>query len=277
MVRLAGLAVAWCLCAVIVPTTSVSARSIGVQPLLVEVTPGQNAAIRVRNSGEESTTVDVVVAERIIDGNGVQQRVPADDRFVIFPPQSTIAGDATQVFRIQPIEAGLTASKSYFITVQQVPVAYIPRPGSDGGAQIQVLFAFDVAVHVVPRGAKPVMEFISATPAQTTITLPNPEANIADASEPVQPPIRKTVPGVAISLRNTGNKFLYLQDYEFLISGTDAAGAKIELPAPGVKDVIDAAGVTLVPPAASREFTLPLAEASTLRDIAVRVRPRARG
>jgi fimbrial chaperone protein len=276
MLRLKGIAAAVCLAVLMAPVSMAHARSIGVQPLLVDVAPGQNAAIRVRNSSDQPTTVDVAVGERIIDAMGVQTRTEADDRFIVFPPQATIAPNGSQVFRVQPIENNLKQSKSYFLTIQQVPVAFKPTGRPEGGAQLQVLFAFDVAVHVVPRGTKPQLEFVSATPAETVITQPNPQVNLADSNAPLPPPIVKKVPGVAITVKNLGSRYFYLQDYEFLISGTNAAGVKVDVPAPGIREVIEAAGVTLVPAGATREFKLPLPEGSALKDVSVRVRPRPR-
>ena len=47
-----------------------SAASIGVQPLVVEVEPGRSTSIRVRNVSDESTSIETVVAERLIDADG---------------------------------------------------------------------------------------------------------------------------------------------------------------------------------------------------------------
>jgi fimbrial chaperone protein len=277
MSRIKGLAAVIWLLAMPLTVTQASARSIGVQPLLVDVAPGQNAAIRVRNSADVPTTVDVTVEERSIDAAGVQGRKAADDAFVVFPPQATIAPNGSQVFRVQAIDATATTSKSYFLTVQQVPVEFKPTNRPEGGAQLQVLFAFDVAVHVVPRGAKAELAFVSARSAQSELVLANPATNLANTEAPLPPPIRKTVPAVSITIRNDGNKYLYLQDYEYLVSGDDASGSRVERPAPTVREIIDAAGVTLVLPGATREFKLPLPEGSALRNVAVRVRERPRG
>lgn len=266
-------AAAFALAAPVLAAAPAHANSIGVQPLIVIVNPGQSAAVSVRNSADTSSTVETRVSERVIDATGVQVRKPADDDFIVFPPQATIKAQGTQVFRIQPLQSDLTASKSYFLTVQQVPVAFKPTERAEGGAQIQVLFAFDVAVHVVPRGAKPNMELVSIAPGETTVTTPpSPEA-LADLSKPPAPTVT-TVPGAVIEIHNSGNRYLYLQDYDYAISAVLEDGSTTEFPRLTEREVINAAGVTLVLPGASRTFRLPLPEGVKVRSLSVKVSER---
>ena len=252
----------------------IHAASIGVQPLMVEVEPGQSTAIRVRNSSDESTSIEAVVAERKIDENGVQSQVPDDDAFILLPPQATIAPQGLQVIRIQPLgAAGLQESKSYFISVQQVPVALKPAERTGAGARMLVRFAFDVAVHVVPRGAKPKMELVSAATGSMAITIPPRVEEVIRPEGPPKPVI-KTVPAAVISIRNDGNRYLYLQNYEYTITGVLDDGSRKEFPKLTEREIVDAAGVTLVPPRSARKFSLPLPEGNRVRSLSVQVRER---
>src|SRR5690606_11070198 len=144
------------------PSQPANAESLAVEPLFIETQPGQSAAIRVRNSSSVRQTVEVSIAERVADEAGEVARVPADDDFILFPPQSVIEPNSVQVFRAQSINPTLDRSKSYYITVRQLPVDLTMDPVA-GGAQLQVVFAFDVAMHTVPRGAASNAVISSAT------------------------------------------------------------------------------------------------------------------
>lgn len=268
-----AIGVAFSLFSLVLPQVA-SSRSLGVQPLIVEVAPGQSAAVRVRNSSDQPMTVETSISERQIDANGVQARVEADDSFIVFPPQATIPALGTQVFRVQPLDSDLTMSKSYFMTVGQVPVEFTPTEAREVGAQLQVLFAFDVAIHVVPRGAKPKLELVSSQLGQMTLTIARTAAELA-SSEPLPPSQTKTVPAAVIAIRNDGNRYLYLQDYEFALSGLLSDGTTVSFPDLTQKQIIEAAGVTLVAPNGSRTFSLPLPEGAAVTSVSVQVRERS--
>lgn len=259
------------LCAV--PFGSALAQSIAVEPLFIETTPGQSAAVRVRNSSSVRQSVEVSIAERIPDENGVVTRIPADDAFILFPPQGVIEPNSVQVFRVQPIEPTLERSRSYYFTVRQVPVDLSLTPNS--GAQLQVIFAFDVAMHTVPRNAEANAVVVSAAPATanvSTVAIDDPDRSpdpVVRAKEP-----RIDVPGVAITLRNDGNKYLYLQQYEYLVEATTANGEKIELPILAQNEILEAVEMPLVLPGAERKFILPYRNAPAFTAVTVRARAR---
>lgn len=245
------------------PSGAAAQSSVGVEPLLLEVQPGQSAAMRMRNNGEAPTTVEVQVFERIIDEDGVQTRREADDDFLVFPPQAVVPGESLQVFRLQPLLPTLEESRSYFVSIRQVPVA-LPTLTDSEGATIRLLFAFDSAVHVVPPGAEAAPRLVAAEPGEVTLKIqtgerrPIPEGG----DEPVVADV--AFPAVAMTVRNDGNKFFYLQDMRFEGEWTDSAGAVHPLPSYTQEEIIRAAGVTLVPPGATRRFALPLPEGSTI-------------
>ncbi|SKB70750.1 Pili and flagellar-assembly chaperone, PapD N-terminal domain [Sphingopyxis flava] len=257
------------------PSQPANAQSLAVEPLFIETQPGQSAAIRVRNSSSVRQTVEVSIAERVADEAGEVARVPADDDFILFPPQSVIEPNSVQVFRAQSINPTLDRSKSYYITVRQLPVDLTMDPVA-GGAQLQVVFAFDVAMHTVPRGAASNAVISSATPTTTTMSA----VAIDDPARSPDPAVRAKepridVPGVEIVLRNDGNKYLYLHHLEYLISGQTAQGEKIDLPILSEDEVLEAVTMPLVLPGAARKFILPFRNGPILTSATVRVRTRA--
>jgi fimbrial chaperone protein len=233
------------------------------------VTPGQNAAVRARNTSDKPMTLELEVQARQVSRDGVQTRTAADDDFVLIPPQAIVPARGSQVFRLQALPTGATESKSYFVTVHQLPVKMDQIEG--GGAQIQMVFAFDVAVHVVPNGAEAKPQLVSA--GLSTMMIPDKAANQTNATPDSKTPTRQ-VPAVEIVLRNAGTKYLYLQDLEYVATGTDQSGAKVDLPRWDQTAVIDAAGVTLLQPGAERVFKLPLDGVPALKSVQVEIRQR---
>src|SRR3546814_18060997 len=111
------------------PVQSANAQSLAVEPLFIETQPGQSAAVRVRNSSSVRQTVEVSIAERVANEAGEVIRVPADDDFILFPPQGVIEANGVQVFRAQSINPAIDRSKSYYITVRQLHVDLTMKPG----------------------------------------------------------------------------------------------------------------------------------------------------
>jgi hypothetical protein len=67
-------------------------------------------------------TLELEIEARHVSRDGVQTRTPADDDFIAIPPQAIVPAQGTQVFRLQAIPTGDVESKSYFVTVHQLPV-----------------------------------------------------------------------------------------------------------------------------------------------------------
>lgn len=251
------------------------ASSLSVKPLFLEVTPGQSAAIRVDNKSDAVQSIEVFVHERMVDENGIQTRVEADDDFIVFPPQAAVKATGTQVFRLQPIDPNASKSKSYYVTIRQLPVDLEPTEG--GGAQIQVVFAFDSAVHVVPRGSKAEPEVMSASMDRRDVILETGEFKVDEDGSKTAVTATVNVPAVAVTLSNEGEKYLYLQDLRYLVTGTDAEGNDLDFPSWTMNELIKHLGVTLVKPGEKRNFKLPLPESfPEAKSIAVRVKERSR-
>jgi fimbrial chaperone protein len=235
-----------------------NAQSIGVEPLFLEVAPTESSALRVRNSSANTVTVEIEVAERMVDENGVQTRKPADDEFLLFPPQAVVEPSSLQVFRMQPIGADPTQSKSYFVTVRQVPVKLPDTEG--GGARLRVVFAFDSAVHVVPKGAKPEPVLVTAAPSRMEIEIPTEEFKTESNGSQTRIMKKVEVPAAEFTMRNDGNKYYYLQYLQFSGSFTDEQKGQVKLPDWTQDDILKAIRVSLVTPGSTRKFKLPLAE-----------------
>jgi len=249
------------------------AASLGVQPLFLEVRPNQSGALRVTNSADVPVSVELMVYKRVVDESGVQTRVPADDDFIIFPPQGVLKPSSVQVFRLQSILTDLSKSESYYITVRQVPVDFKDIPG--GGTQIQVVFAFDAAVHVIPNGAQADPQVISSGMGQTTVEVPTGEFDNSNEGAPQEILKEEEVPALTVKLRNDGTKYMYLQDLEYVASGTKPDGDEAKFPSWTRDEIIDAVKVVLVAPGATRNIKLPLPAGFNVNNVSVRVKERS--
>jgi fimbrial chaperone protein len=142
---------------------------------------------------------------------------------------------------------------------------------------VQVVFAFDVAVHTTPRGAKAKPEFVSAA-LDTVQILKTPVPTSAQAAKPGEPKPKlemETVQAIAVTVRNDGNKYLYLQNLDYVATGIDQAGNNVAIPSWNDDAIIDAAKVPLVSPGATRTVKLPLRGLPPLKSVDVRIRERA--
>src|SRR5690606_41877658 len=81
---------------------------------------------------------------------------PADDDFLIFPPQGVLPAGGRQVVRLQWLgPAEPDTSQSYYVSVEQLPVKLDPVANEQIGAQVQILYNMRALVVVAPPGAKP--------------------------------------------------------------------------------------------------------------------------
>lgn len=223
------------------------ASAFSVQPLMVELEPGRSASIRIENTRSEPLTIEVTITRRSVSEDGTQTRIPADDDFVVLPPQLVIAPGRVQVVRLQWVgEQAADQSLSYYANLREVPIALAPSEG----AQVQVAFAFDIAVQVVPRSTRPNLNLVSAELAR----------NAAGA------------PVMRLLIENTGTRYAYLQHASYELEVLNSAGAVIARPNFPQDRLIEVLGVTLLEPGKRRIAELPLADAPAAASVRGRVR-----
>jgi fimbrial chaperone protein len=163
-----------------------------VAPMIYDLSPsGPNATntIRVKNDGDKPITIELVTEKRDFDETGKEIRTPADDDFVLFPPQAVVAPGKTQAVRVQYVGApDIAKSVMYSVMVKQVPVK-LPNTGPSG---VQFVFNFGTVANVVPKDAKAVVNVVSVLPAAG---------------------------GYQLRLRNSGNKYANLSVGRVMLGG----------------------------------------------------------
>lgn len=219
-----------------------------VSPMVVEMeTTGGNATARVEvqniNQSNLPFETRVTLAEFKDDGTIVE--TSRDEDFLIFPPQGLLPPNGRQVMRLQWVGGEIDASRAYYLSVNQLPVQLEEYTEGGAGAQVQVLYNMKALVIVAPPGAQPNVSVVSVK------------------SEPFQPPAQANggplpakVPGVAVTLRNSGKRHAMMSGLTWNIDGKDDkgnAGRLILTP----EDLAKGIGTGYVAAGGERTFRIP--------------------
>src|SRR5690606_5036326 len=143
-----------------------NALAMRVSPMVVEMdAQGTDSVARleVQNVNQTSLAFETRVFLMTIDEDGSIVETPADDKFLIFPPQGVLPPGGRQVVRLQWVgEPDLAASNAYYVSIEQLPVAFEPTTVETVAAQVQVLYNMRALVVVAPSGARPDVHAVSA-------------------------------------------------------------------------------------------------------------------
>lgn len=156
--------------------------------------PGSASAktLTVRNPRNRDLPITFEIFERDIAEDGQERRTPADDQFVIFPPQAVVKAGASQAVRVQWVGDELKQSRSFTLYAAEVPVD-LQGAGSSG---VKTAFRMGASVHVTPPSAQ----------AKPVIVASSSVAN-----------------GVRVTLGNEGDRFYYVDALQ-LTFGTETIG-----------------------------------------------------
>lgn len=224
LLALAVLCVAW----TIAPQEALAWR---VSPMVYDLEPtGQNSSktLRVENQDEKPLPVELYAESRVILPDGKETRAPADDDFLIFPPQAIIEPGKSQAFRVQYIGSpDIKASKTYVVTVSQLPVDVSKIKGSG----VQFVFKFGTSANVVPPGAQPVLKVLSAS--------------VAD--------VKGQGHRVLISVENTGTSYARLNQGTWTIR--NASGKTVTLAGDQLRSMLD---MSMIQPGTRRDISFPV-------------------
>ncbi len=222
-----------------------------VTPMVAEIEPsgtGSTLRLEVSNSEDRAIPFEITMHRGIISEDGTVTLEPADDRFVVFPPQTVLEPQSQQVFRIQYIPDGSTnQSEIFYASVSQVPVAL-----SEDESRIQMLMRFNVLINVVPRGtqAEPTVEWIRT--AERVVPLSEEEAEVAE--EGVE---TKTVSGIEVRISNSGDRYFGAGQTNWAIKGTTLEGSPFEQRFSDSEVRLNT-GLGIVAPSKARIFFIPL-------------------
>lgn len=134
---------------------SFSCYAFEVQPMIAELkTSGSSSKLtyQVSNPDDKPTPLEVVIYKRDFNEGGQEVLIPAEQDFMLFPPQIEIPARGTQVFRAQYIGNSLEESTSYRIVFKQLPIAE-----TDESSKISMLFHFATLVFVSPERSQAIL------------------------------------------------------------------------------------------------------------------------
>lgn len=211
---------------------------IRVEPMAYDLTTSGSGAsqdLRVQNTSDRAAPVELRVERREILEDGTDKRTPADDDFMIFPPQGAIPPNGFQNFRVQYVGPPLAKTVLYAITVAELPV----NLAGDEQSGVRFIFNLGTLAAVSPRGAKPAFVINQVTPS------PEPQS-------------------LRIKISNEGNGYARLRTGRWTI--TNAKGQTETLEGETLQKAI---GQPLIEPGTSRVIDLPVSAAFALENAKV--------
>lgn len=229
---------------------SVSASAMRVSPMIVEMESRGSSAvsrIEVQNVNPGNLAFETRIYRMTFDENGNVVETPADDKFLVFPPQGVLPTGGRQVIRLQWVgDPTLAASEAYYVSVNQLPVQLAPSQVESVAAQVQVLYHMRALAVVAPPGAQPNVE---ALPGQSVIYQPPTPPGAKEAPPPMN--------GVQVRLRNAGRRHAMMANFGWRLEGKDAQGKWLRVDV-SPEDLARAVGSGYVPAMGERAFIVPV-------------------
>lgn len=236
-----------------------AAWAMRVSPMVSELTTtgaGSAARIEVGNIGSAALPFETLITRMEIDADGNIVETPADEDFLVFPPQGLVPVGGRQVVRVQWIgEPTIDSSHAYYLWVKQLPVATDPTvPASGGALSVQVLYTMKALIVVAPPGAQPKIEVVSVTPAMVAPPTPDVDPSLSGGEAPPAPAAE---PGIEIVVTNTGKRYALMSGATWIVEGTDKTGQAFRREY-NSNDISQTVGVGyLAPLGGKRTFKLP--------------------
>lgn len=226
------------------------ASAMRVSPMVVEMESQAGAAvarIEVQNINQGSLAFETRIYRMTLDDDGNIVEEPADEDFLVFPPQGVLSPGARQVVRLQWAGApDIAASQAYYVSVNQLPIAFAPADADNVAAQVQVVYNMRALVVVAPPGATPNVSAMSVGPVTYT-----PE------SPPGSTEVAQSVRGLEVTLANTGRRHAMMSGYNWRFEGTDTEGQPMRVDVT-TEELNRAVGTGYVPALGERTFRLPV-------------------
>jgi len=143
-----------------------AAQAFKLLPIRMEFEPsgrGANQAFRLENDSSNSVPVQISMLTRQMDLDGKETNAPAEDEFLVYPPQILLNPNQVQTVRVKWLGAPKPEKElAYRILAEQLPVNLEKEKA--GGSRINLLVRYLGAVYIVPKGAKADVVLESAVP-----------------------------------------------------------------------------------------------------------------
>ena len=198
-----------------------AAAAMRVSPMVIEMTTtgsGAIARIEVQNLNQARLPFEIRVTRVDYDENGNATETPADDDFLVFPPQGLVPPGGRQVARIQWVgPPEIPASRSYYFSVNQLPIQLDAQSGTQPAGQVQIVYHMKALVVVAPPNATPNVQATDAHAGEYQPAVP-------PGTTPPPP-----VPGVQITLHNSGRRHAMMSALRWVVDGPGRDGRPQQL------------------------------------------------
>ena len=239
-----------------------TASAMRVAPMIAEMTTsgsGATARIEVGNAGTAAMPFETTISRLEMAPDGTITETPADDEFLIFPPQGVVGVGGQQVVRVQWVGPQIEQSQAYYLAVRQIPVD--TDPSTAGQAQpsiaVNVLYTMKVLLLVAPPGVQPDVRLVSATPTSILPPYPDIDPSLAPENRPEPEP----VPGLRVEVSNEGARYALMSGATWVIEGVETTGQPYSRRFAG-NEISQLIGVGFVQPGGGRRvFDVPLGTA----------------
>lgn len=151
--------------------STTAARAFTLVPIRMEFAPagsGAEQAFHLENDSNDTVAIEVSMLTRQLDLDGKETNGPAEDDFLVYPPQVVLKPNQVQTVRVKWLGARKPEKElAYRILAEQLPVKL--EKDKTGHSRINVLLRYLGSVYIVPKGAKADVILESAAP-QTNAT-----------------------------------------------------------------------------------------------------------
>jgi fimbrial chaperone protein len=148
-----------------------AAWSFELLPISREFSPSGSGAVQsyeVVNGGKDPIAIEVAVLTRTLDAAGLETNAPAEDDFLVYPPQFIVAPGKRQTVRVSWLgEPAIAQELAFRLLVAQLPIErFLPRPSGGAGpeARLIVLTRYKGSLYIKPARAVARLVVESARP-----------------------------------------------------------------------------------------------------------------
>lgn len=228
-----------------------AAEAFRISPLVLDISSrgaGANGRVEVQNLTGRDLPLEARMFAITFGEEGVNGETPADESFVVFPPQVVLKPNQRQVFRIQYVGEQPARSRAYHASFRQLPVTLEDTPAE--GAQVQILYDLRALISVTPPDAAPEVRVVSA--------------NVVRGEDG---PVLEAV------IRNDGARYASLSSSRWIVDGLDPLGrdTRVEI---GIASLSEVLGLAYVDAGGGvRRFRLTLPESLAEGEVRLRFAP----
>lgn len=182
-----------------------SAEAFELVPVVQDFTPtgaGSTQTFGIVNNAAEPVAVQVSVARRNVALDGTETLVPAEQEFLVYPPQAVVAPGRVQVVQVRWLgDRAPTQEQPFRLVAEQLPINLEEARPQPLGGVVNVLLRYEGAIYVVPPGVRPEIKLDTVARVETA-----------------------QGPRLAVTLANSGKSHGIVETAELSVRGRDADG-----------------------------------------------------